>query len=510
MKKLILIFILTAGIFVGARAQQIPLFSQYYVDPFLYNPAMAGYGRANVTLIDRDQWTGIPGAPTTAALSIDGPVNANKIGLGLSVIDDETSIFSTVSVYGAYAYNIHFGERNDLRLGLSAGFQDQRIDYSAISVQDQGDKALLTQSQSRATFDGTFGAAYIYKDLQIGVAIPDLLAPKLDYMQNSNAQVYYSMVRNFIGSINYTFHLGDDWKLQPLAFTQYTPNAPVLLSLGANLKYKDFIWVGAMWDKDWAISYSAGIEINKRLMVGYDYDMMTTSIKTYAGTTQELMVRYIFGGGGSSNEEETLEKLRKINEKLEYSNRQHKVTEDSLRNSINDLNKRTDENKESIDKIQHNFDDFKRDMLDSLGRFRSSSSRRHSEDIPSGVTPNNTRGDNNEFPSYVLNNIDFGEGNAKLTASSSDQLNELAAILVRNPNMKIEIAGYCDYIGNDADNITLSKHRAESVKHYLVSHGAKSGQVETKGYGKAFPIADNKTPEGMAKNRRVEMKILNR
>ena len=282
MKKLIIIFILTAGIFVGARAQQIPLFSQYYVDPFLYNPAMAGYSAANVTLIDRDQWTGIPGAPTTAALSIDGPVNANKIGLGLSVMDDETSIFSTVSVYGAYAYNIHFGERNDLRLGLSAGFLDQRIDYSAISVQDPGDKALLTQSQSRATFDGTFGAAYIYKDLQIGVAIPDLLAPKLDYMQNSNAQVYYSMVRNFIGSINYTFHLGDDWKLQPLAFTQYTPSAPVLLSLGANLKWKDCIWVGAMWDKDWAVSYSAGIEINKKIMVGYDYDMMTTSIKTFA------------------------------------------------------------------------------------------------------------------------------------------------------------------------------------------------------------------------------------
>ena len=472
---------------------------------------MAGAGPANVFLIDRSQWTDIPGAPVTRALSIDGPVNANKIGLGLSLTDDETSVFDRVTLFGSYAYNIHFADRNDLRLGLSAGFLNNTIDYSKVIVQDPNDKAILTQRENRSTFDGTFGAAYIYHDLQIGVAVPDLLAPKLTYMPNSNLVVYYSLVRNFIGSVNYTFHLGDDWRLQPLVFTQYTPNAPVVLSLGLNLKYKDIAWLGVMWNKDFAVSGSAGIQINKRIAVGYAYDMMTTSIKTYAGTTQELMVRYTFGGGAQGNDEETMDRLRKMNEKLELSNRQHKATEDSLRNGIQDLNKRTDKNDQSIDRIQHNFDDFKRDMLDSLGKFRSnSSSGRRNENVPVGTMPNNSNRANDGVPSYVLNNIDFGEGNAKLTQSSSDQLNELSAILVRNPNMKIEIAGYCDYIGGDEFNITLSKHRAEAVKHYLTTHGANKNQVETKGYGKAFPIADNKTAEGMAKNRRVEMKILNK
>ena len=76
-------------------------------------------------------------------------------------------------------------------------------------------------------------------------------------------------------------------------------------------------------------------------------------------------------------------------------------------------------------------------------------------------------------------------------------------------NLEVIIAvGYTDGIGTDAYNQKLSVQRAESVKQYLVSKGLEKNRVYTEGKGKKQPIADNKTAEGRAKNRRVEIEVV--
>jgi len=74
--------------------------------------------------------------------------------------------------------------------------------------------------------------------------------------------------------------------------------------------------------------------------------------------------------------------------------------------------------------------------------------------------------------------------------------------------MVIEISGHTDDVGDDALNLELSQKRAESVRNYLIKNGIASNRVTAKGYGETQPIADNSTPEGKAKNRRTEVKIL--
>ena len=76
-------------------------------------------------------------------------------------------------------------------------------------------------------------------------------------------------------------------------------------------------------------------------------------------------------------------------------------------------------------------------------------------------------------------------------------------------NLEVIIAvGHTDAIGSDAYNQKLSVQRAESVKSYLVSKGLEKNRVYTEGKGKKQPIADNKTAEGRAKNRRVEIEVV--
>ena len=80
---------------------------------------------------------------------------------------------------------------------------------------------------------------------------------------------------------------------------------------------------------------------------------------------------------------------------------------------------------------------------------------------------------------------------------------------VKGINLEVIIAvGHTDAIGSDAYNPTLSVQRAESVKSYLVSKGLEKNRVYTEGKGEKQPVADNKTAEGRAKNRRVEIEVV--
>ena len=72
----------------------------------------------------------------------------------------------------------------------------------------------------------------------------------------------------------------------------------------------------------------------------------------------------------------------------------------------------------------------------------------------------------------------------------------------------IVLVGHTDSVGNDAYNQKLSVRRAEAVKAYLVSKGVEANRIYTEGKGESQPVADNKTAEGRAKNRRVDVEVV--
>ena len=78
----------------------------------------------------------------------------------------------------------------------------------------------------------------------------------------------------------------------------------------------------------------------------------------------------------------------------------------------------------------------------------------------------------------------------------------------KHPRLRVELQGYTDSTGGDKHNLILSDKRANSVRDYLLSQGAKSEQLVAKGFGKADLVASNATPAGRAKNRRVVMMVL--
>jgi outer membrane protein OmpA-like peptidoglycan-associated protein len=99
----------------------------------------------------------------------------------------------------------------------------------------------------------------------------------------------------------------------------------------------------------------------------------------------------------------------------------------------------------------------------------------------------------------------FATGESTLLPIARDRLDEVARALKDNPYDSIVVEGHTDAIGSQRANEELSRRRAESVRDYLIGQGVDSGQIRAVGIGSRRPVADNKSPEGRANNRRVEI-----
>ncbi len=110
--------------------------------------------------------------------------------------------------------------------------------------------------------------------------------------------------------------------------------------------------------------------------------------------------------------------------------------------------------------------------------------------------------------SITLKNIFFDTDKYELKDKSFLELDKLAEVLKLSPNIKVEIGGHTDNIGNIKYNQQLSLNRAKSVYDFLISKGVNPSQLSYKGYGSTQAIGDNKTEKGRKQNRRIELKVL--
>ena len=105
----------------------------------------------------------------------------------------------------------------------------------------------------------------------------------------------------------------------------------------------------------------------------------------------------------------------------------------------------------------------------------------------------------------ILRGVHFDFNKSKIRPGDAAILDEAAATLKANPNVTINVNGYCDGIGSVEYNLKLSDRRSNAVVDYLTSAGIPASQLVAHGFGKSDPVATNDTAEGRAQNRRVEL-----
>lgn len=296
MKKLILTGTVALFLVNSASAQQIPFYSQYFNNPLVYNPALTGSSeQSNVWLTHRSQWTKIPGAPVTNALTLDGPLSDQNMGLGLSLYSDVTDITTRTGASGLYSYKLKIDDNSKVHFGLAFGALSHMVDFSKAIVQDNTDPNLFAESQRRTTLDANFGIAYTWKALEIGVAVPQIFANRIRY-ENNDSRTYYNLSRHFLASAKYAFDVNKDKGMTayPLILMRAAPNVPIQYDINAVFDWKKIGWLGVSYRSEYAVGVSLGLRY-KALSAGVSYDIITSSLSEVAGSSTEVMLGFTFG-----------------------------------------------------------------------------------------------------------------------------------------------------------------------------------------------------------------------
>jgi OOP family OmpA-OmpF porin len=116
-----------------------------------------------------------------------------------------------------------------------------------------------------------------------------------------------------------------------------------------------------------------------------------------------------------------------------------------------------------------------------------------------------TMRDEMEKKGFVTLHINFETAKSDIKPESQHIIDQVVDLLMEDESLRVSIEGHTDDVGSAASNKTLSENRAKSVMNAIVAKGVDRSRLSTKGWGQEKPIADNKTADGRAKNRRVEI-----
>jgi type IX secretion system PorP/SprF family membrane protein len=306
MKKLLLTGLVIGAITGIVSAQQLPLYSQYYFNTFLVNPATTGVNNeTNAFLVHRSQFSGISGGPVTNAFTLDGFMDDKNIGLGFSVFNDVQDITERLGIYTSYAYRLKINEDQAIRFGLSVGFLDNRIDFSKAIVKDANDPMVMGQIERKSSLDANVGVSYNWKELRVGFSVPQLIGQRVKF-SNYDANTYYQLNRHYTASVNYKWVFNEDQQLalEPMVMVRFMPHTPFQYDINALGSWKNMLWVGVSYRSNYAVGVNARVKLFGNLSAGYAYDIIITPLKTSAGVSHEFMLGYKFGqmsSGGTSS-----------------------------------------------------------------------------------------------------------------------------------------------------------------------------------------------------------------
>lgn len=296
------------------RAQQQIQFSQYVFNPLTVNPAYAGYrGDVYVSSIFRRQWVNIPGAPESAALSVDGVrlKNNESVGWGFQLLADKLGPQNATSFYGNYAYRIQLDHEDTKRLCLGIGFgaTQYRVDGNALKYVDENDQAIPVQNQSRIVPDANFGVFYYSPKSYIGVSVMDMFSPyNIDFGYNFNNNRYSTMTRSQHLYLNAgtLLSLSDQVKIKPSFMWKEDFKGPSNVDLTLFALLEEKLWIGgsyrtgfSLWNKKHlardldrtdAVSLITEIFLTDKIRVGYAYDHMLNGLNNYQNGSHEISI----------------------------------------------------------------------------------------------------------------------------------------------------------------------------------------------------------------------------
>lgn len=322
------------------HAQQRPHYTQYVINPFIINPAIAGidnYGDLKVS--GRDQWVGLTGAPRSTYLTLHAPIGKKDYrtsstsfavpgnnprgraywenytaaephhGAGISVINDQTGSFNFLSASASYAYHIGLNPTTNLSAGLSAGITTVRIDRTNHDFSGFGDPSdpafgSVTTGELRKLRPQMAAGLWLYsRNYFVGLAAQNVIPQTLSFVDDNPSILKKSkLIPHLFLTAGYRFMIGEDFNVTPSVMAKYiqgSASTAMGIQPEGNIKiqYRDDLWIGGSYRYQDGFAGMLGLNVSNAVTLSYAFEksFSTNILRDFNNGTHELVIGFLLG-----------------------------------------------------------------------------------------------------------------------------------------------------------------------------------------------------------------------
>ncbi|UAY52644.1 PorP/SprF family type IX secretion system membrane protein [Ferruginibacter albus] len=314
---------------VSSFAQQRPYYTQYILNNFIINPAVAGIDNyTDVKLSCRNQWVGLEGAPVTAYLTIQAPLQKSVYderedatsygidgenplgkpywfnykaapshqGIGLTIISDETGPLTHFDAFASFSHHQPISAKTTLAMGLSAGLHQVSLDADKLNLYTSSDPAVNANGQlTQMKPDFAAGLLLYNKNYFIGLSVQQILSSQLSFSDNIIQSSSGKLVPHYFLDLGYRFYITNDVSFLPSAMVRYVSPLPFSIDLNGKIQYKQLLWLGATYRSEEGFAAMAGISIGNAVSIGYSYDKTMSDLNLVSNGTHEIVIGFLLG-----------------------------------------------------------------------------------------------------------------------------------------------------------------------------------------------------------------------
>ncbi len=325
-----------------ACAQQQPYYTQYVLNNFILNPALAGIENYyDCKASYRTQWVGLNGAPTTAYLTVSAPLgkasydNETPVtipdlkaknegakqfsmeftappahsGVGLTIINDKTGPLNRIAAYGSYAYHVPVGLTTSLSFGLSLGVQEITVNMSEVDFGQANpiDPAVAGSGYlNKLQPDVNAGLWLSNKSFFVGLSAQQIIAVPINSGdgQSSPGSVTIlkgKLVPHTFFTVGYKIPISEDVSILPSVMIRYVQPTPIGVDVNAKIQYQDLLWLGFSYRYNQGYAAMLGVNVSSTFNLGYAYDYTTTALNTVSSGTHEIVLGFLFRRNNKGN-----------------------------------------------------------------------------------------------------------------------------------------------------------------------------------------------------------------
>ena len=285
-------FITSLFLVINAFAQQEPLFTQYYVNGMVINPAVSGSKTYNHLVIQtRKQWLGFEGAPLTSNISYHGYLN-NRSAMGGYVMFDKAYPNMQANIHLNYAYHIPLDyDQVNLSFGLGVKAMYYNLDFNREDLPPGPDPAFSIAAYDKILADASSGVYLYSRNFSLGFSVSNMF--QSSFITPVSGSPYGNLgFRNYYGLTAYRFNIDSDWQFEPSFLIRRIQFQSNIMDLTTRVLYLEDTWAALTYRTNGTAVFGFGFGVDD-IHISYSYDhTFVGEIMQYTKGAHELAIAF--------------------------------------------------------------------------------------------------------------------------------------------------------------------------------------------------------------------------